>query len=446
MVRALISAVLMTLLLLRAVPASAQEQGLGGSFITPFPDNDVYQVQVVGDWLAEGLMGGLVQAFTAGPGVSISRKRYDLDGLMRNSSANDMAQLEQTFGTDPSHIAIVMLGAQDRYSVNRRRTTEAETDEWRGEYGARVDRLMKLLKKNNRAVYWVGLPNMRRWQDNERAQRMNDVIRERAYLNGVRFIDAYASFIDESGGYSDWGPDVTGKVRRLRDSDGVHFTEAGYLKLAHFVERELKRDVTQARTERSIPLAGDAAEQSRVNPEKVRLKAESDRAQAQAKSAKGGGGGIAAPAASAAAADGARDQKLETGKVDIKVPGAEGTEQIVTIEIVRPAIPASVVALVTRKTSDDKAAQMGDVLVDQIPGGLTVTSSIVPPRGSDGSRRRMSPTQSPYFRVLEKGERLPSKPGRADDFTWPRQQTTAEVSSEPPPMTDGRRGSTASTR
>ncbi len=442
MVRALLSIVLMALLLVRAVPASAQEQGLGGSFITPFPDNDVYQVQVVGDWLAEGLMGGLVQAFTAGPGVSISRKRYDLDGLMRNSSANDMAQLEQTFGTDPSHIAIVMLGAQDRYSMNRRRTTDADADEWRGEYGARVDRLMKLLKKNNRAVYWVGLPNMRRGQDNERAQRMNDVIRERAYMNGVRFIDAYASFIDESGGYSDWGPDVTGKVRRLRDSDGVHFTDAGYLKLAHFVERELKRDIAQARTERSIPLAGDAAEQSRVNPEKVRLKAENDRAQAQAKSAKGGG---SAPAASAA--DGARDQKLETGKVDIKVPGAEGTEQIVTVEIVRPAISAAVVALVTRKTSNDKAAQMGDVLVDQIPGGLTVMSSIVPPRGSDGGRRRMSPTQSPYFRVLEKGERLPSKPGRADDFTWPRQQATApEVSSEPPPMADRRRGSTASTR
>ncbi len=444
MVRALLTIALSALLLVRVLPASAQEQGLGGSFITPFPDNDVYQVQVVGDWLAEGLLGGLVEAFTAGPGVSISRKRYDLDGIMRNSSANDMAQMEQTFGTDPSHIAIVMLGAQDRYSLSRRRASE-ETDDWRGEYAARVDRLMKLLKKNNRAVYWVGLPNMRRWQDNERAQRMNDVIRERAYLNGVRYIDAYASFIDESGGYSDWGPDVTGKVRRLRDSDGVHFTQAGYLKLAHFVERELKRDIVQARTERSIPLAGDTAEQSRVNPDKVRIKAESERAQAQAKSAKGGSG-VAAPAANSGAADGARDQKLETGKVDIRVPGADGTEQVVTVEIVRPAIPASVVALVTRKQSDDKAAQMGDVLVDQIPGGLTVMSSIVPPRGADGSRRRLSPTQSPYFRVLEKGERMPSKPGRADDFTWPRQQTTAEVRSEPPPMTESVPKGTASTR
>jgi hypothetical protein len=293
-----------------------------------------------------------------------------------------MAQLDQTFGTDPSHIAIVMVGAQDRYSLNRRR--DGNNEQWRGEYGARVDRLMKLLKKGNRAVYWVGLPNMRRWQDNERAQLMNDVIRERAYLNGVRYIDAYASFIDESGGYSDWGPDITGKSRRLRDTDGVHFTEAGYLKLAHFVERELKRDITQARTERSIPLAGDTSEQARVNPDKVRLKAETEKAKAgQVKAAKGGG----APAP--ATVDGAHDQKAESGKVDIRVPGTEGTEQIVTVEIVRPAIPASVVALVTRKSSDDKAAQMGDVLVDQIPGGLTVMSSIVPPRGSDGSRRRL---------------------------------------------------------
>ena len=414
-------------MLLRALPASAQDQGPGGSFITPFPDNDIYQVQLVGDWLAEGLMTGLVEALTGSPGVNLSRKRYDLPGLMRTDSEGDFAQLEQTFGTDPSNIAIVMVGAQDRYSLNRKRSEN--NDEWRNEYGARVDKLMKILKKGNRAVYWVGLPNMRRWQDNERAQLMNDVIRDRAYLNGVRYIDAYASFIDESGGYSDWGPDITGKIRRLRDTDGVHFTDAGYVKLAHFVERELKRDITQARTERSIPLAGDTAEQSRVNPDKVKLKAESARQAEQAKSAKGGS--VAAPAADG----GGRDQKAETGKIDIRVPGKEGgTEEVVTVEIVRPAIPASIVALVTRKQSDDKAAQMGDVLVDQIPGGLTVMSSIMPPRGADGSRRRLSPTQSPYFRVLEKGERLPSKPGRADDFTWPRPQATAEVASEPPPQ------------
>jgi len=443
MLRALLTLALSALLMVRVVPAGAQEQGLGGSFITPFPENDIYRVQLVGDWLAEGLLGGLVQAFS-GQGVSITPKRYDLPGLMRSNSTTELGALEQAFTSDPSHIAIVMVGAQDRYSLNRRRSAES-LDEWRNEYAARIDRVMRALRKGNRAVYWIGLPNMRRWQDNERAQRMNDVIRERAYLNGVRYIDAYASFIDENGGYSDWGPDITGKSRRLRDRDGVHFSDAGYLKLAHFVERELKRDIAQARTERSIPLAGDAAEQSRVNPEKVRLRAEEAARERAAKNAKGGAG--AAAVANAGSGDGsARDQRLETGKVDIRIPGPEGTEQVVTVDIVRPAIPASIVALVTRKQSNDKAASMGDVLVDQIPGGLTVMSSITPARNADPTRRRMSPTQSAYFRVLEKGERLPPKPGRADDFTWPRVQPTASAQAgEPPAMVPGD-GSTGSNR
>jgi uncharacterized protein len=425
--RVVATAVLAVLVLLRAMPASAQDAGIGGSFITPFPANDVYQVKIVGDWLAEGLVGGLAEALAASPaGTQLAPKRYDLPGLMLSRSPNDVAELEKAFAEDPSHVAIVMLGAQDRYGLNSKRTAAA-SGEWRTEYAARVDRLMKILKLKGRAVYWVGLPNMRRWQDNERAQLMNDIYRERAYLNGVRYIDSYASFLDEGGAYSDYGPDVTGKVRRLRDTDGVHFTEAGYRKLAHFVERELKRDLTQARRERSIPLAGDSSEQSRVNPDRARLKAESARSQSGQKD-KVKGAGVAAPAAG-----GAREQKADVGKVDIKVMGQGGTEQIVTVEIVRPAIPASIVALVTRKQSSDRAAQMGDILVDQIPGGLTVMSSITPPRGA-GDRRRLSPTQTPYFRVFERGERLPSKPGRADDFAWPRAQATASVTqAEPPP-------------
>ena len=424
--RAVLTALLTALLLAPAIPAYSQDTGLGGSFINPFPENDTYQVQVVGDWLADGLMGGLVEAFATGPGVAISKKRYDLPALMLNRTDSDLNALEQAFANDPSHIAIVMLGAQDRYNVGPRRASGQQGD-WRNDYGARVDRVMKILRKGGRAVYWVGLPNMRRWQDNERAQLMNDVFRERAYLNGVRYIDAYASFIDEGGGYSDYGPDVTGKVARLRDTDGVHFTDIGYRKLAHFVERELRRDLQQAKDERAVPLAGDAAEQARVNPDRARLKAEAAPAPAGQKQKPKEASPAPPPD------EVGREQKAETGKVDIKVAAPGGTEQIISVDIVRPAIPASVVALVTRKQSPDKAAQMGDILVDQIPGGLTVMSSIVPPRGA-GGRHGLSPTQTPYFRVFERGDRLPSKPGRADDFTWPRPQATAEVvTPEPPP-------------
>ena len=405
-----------------AAPVAAQDAGLGGSFITPFPENDVYQVQVVGDWMADGLVNGLVDAFATSPaGIAIARKRYDLPGLY--GRRGDLDLLEKTFSSDPSHVAVVMTGAEDRYNLGWKRDgTGAANDAARNDYVARVDRAMKALKKGGRAVYWVGLPTMRRWQDNERAQLMNDVFRERAYLNGVRYIDTFASFIDEQGGYSDYGPDVTGKVSRLRDTDGVHFTDTGYRMLGHFVERDLRRDISQARQERAIPLAGDAAEQAQVNPDRAKLKEQSAH-QDGAKGKPAGKDGVAAPAVTAS---GAHEQKADPGKVDVKVLGPDGTEQVLTVDIVRPAIPAAIVELVTRKQSADQAAQMGDVLVDQIPGGLTVMSSIVPPRGSDG-RRRLSPTQTPYYRVFERGERLVPKPGRADDFSWPRPASTAAL-------------------
>ena len=53
-----------------------------------------------------------------------------------------------------------------------------------------------------------------------------------------------------------------------------------------------------------------------------------------------------------------------------------GREEVVTLDIVRPAIPASVVALVTRRESPDRPSQIGEAIVDQIPGGLTVMSTV----------------------------------------------------------------------
>ncbi len=422
MKRAFVTAILSTLAVAWATVASGQEGGVRGSFITPFPVNDVYQVQVIGDWLAEGLLNGMLEPTTSGARVNIQRRRWDLSGIMNRRSMRDLAKIEQSFAGDRPHIAIVMLGARDRFSLSGKRLG-SRNEKWRKMYAERVDRLMKALKQGNRAVYWVGLPNMRRWRDNERARLMNDIIRERAYLNGVRFIDSYASFVDDGRGYSPYGPDVTGRIRRLRDTDGVHFTNAGYRKLAHFVQRELKRDLVQARRERAIPLAGSPAEQARINPDRARLGAGDAKSKQKlaAKKARNAGAALGA----------AGGQKADHGKVDLKVRNQSGLEEVITVELVRPAISAAVVALVTRKERPDRPSQMGDVLVDQISGGLTVMSSIVPPVSAAAGRHKTSPTQTPYFRVLEKGERLPPKPGRADDVSWPKPQETAAVQSQP---------------
>ena len=50
---------------------------------------------------------------------------------------------------------------------------------------------------------------------------------------------------------SNFGPDFEGQMRRLRSGDGVYFTKSGARKLAHYVEREIRRYMSN----RALPMA-----------------------------------------------------------------------------------------------------------------------------------------------------------------------------------------------
>lgn len=418
--RALLTLIILLFAVAGGRPAAAQEDASGASYITPFPVGDVYKVQVVGDDFADGLLFGLVAAFGSESRLQIQRRVFQINGFMRPGLDQKLLALDQALTQDPQHIVIVMISAWDRVSIRdaNGRRVPIGSEEWRGVYSARADRMMKLLKKRDVAVYWVGLPNMRRPEANEDAQMMNELLRERAYLNGFKFVDTYSGFADESGGYSAYGPDLTGTMRLLRDSDGTYFTAAGNRKLAHFVERLVRRDMTQATAARLVPLAGDETEQTKVRPQQQAPASGG----AEAGAGPSPGGSDAAGSAGGAVAAGTGEQKAENGKISLRTVNQVGREEVVTLDILRPAIPASVVALVTRKESADRPSQMGVTLVDSVRGGLTLMSSVSPANDptSPGVRFRLAPTQTPYFRVLIKGERLPSRPGRVDDFSWPR--------------------------
>jgi hypothetical protein len=173
-----------------------------------------------------------------------------------------------------------------------------------------------------------------------------------------------------------------------------------------------------------MPLLGAEAEQEKINPgNAVKTPAPSSPvADAGSTNAKapvvGSPAADGTPPSSASTASG--DQKADNGKITLKLIGNNGREETQTIELLRPAIPASVVALMARR---EGAGPRGDLVVDQIGGGLTLMSSITPPGNRD--RGRLSPTQAPYFRLLVKGERLQPKPGRADDVSWPLRNDTA---------------------
>ncbi len=395
-----------------APTAFAADDDPGGSFLTPFPENDTYEVTVFGDWYADGLLDGFIEAFGADSRLNVQRKVARFSGVMRGDFDDKIAQLEQAT-SGPMHVAVIMTGQEDRISLRNSAGARVPvaSAEWLAEYGRRIDRVMKTLKRKNPGVYWVGLPNLARNEANEQAQKMNDIIRERAFLNGCKYIDVYAGFADEGGGYSAYGPDIEGKIRVLRGNDGISFTQAGNMKLAHFVEKELRRDLNKARANRTVPLLGAEVEQAKINPDNaVKTPSPNSPAANAAPVVKVNPQPESTPAPPGSATG---DQKADNGRITIKTPGAGGAEETQTIEIVRPAIPASVVALMARRQG---SGQGGDLLVDQIPGGLTLMSSITPAGGK--ARGRSAPTQAPYFRLLVKGERLTPKPGRADDTQW----------------------------
>ncbi|NOT73138.1 MAG: DUF459 domain-containing protein [Hyphomicrobium sp.] len=405
-------------------PAAAVEDDTAASYLTPFPEGDVYHVRIIGDTFADGILTGLVEAMGTDTRLNIQRKVSEFSGIMAPDFEVKAKAFEDAIARDPLNIAVVMMGEDDRVSFKNeagRRVPIASPD-WVAEYTQRLDRLMKAVKRRNAGVYWVGLPNLSRIDANEQAQVMNEAIRERAYLNGFKYIDAAGGFADESGAYSAYGPDLAGKIRVLREPDGIHFTEAGNRKLAHFVEKDLRRDLNQAKSNRNVPLLGAEAEQVKINPDNaVKTPAPSSPAADAAMT----GQSAATPlvkaaktdglsAAASATADASGDQKADNGKITLKIVGAGGKEESTSVDIVRPAIPASVVALMARRES---GGQAGDLLIDQIAGGLTLMTSIAP--NSKQSKGKLSPTQAPYFRLLVKGERLTPKPGRADDVSWP---------------------------
>jgi hypothetical protein len=115
------------------------------------------------------------------------------------------------------------------------------SDKWAELYAKRIDETIAALKSKGVPVFWVGLPAIRGSRSTADMVYLNDLYRDRAEKAGIVYVDVWDGFVDENGNYVVQGPDFEGQTRRLRAGDGVHFTKAGARKLAHYVEREIRR-------------------------------------------------------------------------------------------------------------------------------------------------------------------------------------------------------------
>ncbi|HEY6754376.1 MAG TPA: DUF459 domain-containing protein [Pseudolabrys sp.] len=267
------------------------------------PVTTTTSIVVLGDAMADWLAYGMEDAFSDSPEIAIIRKSKLHSGLLRYEQKGDLdwwRVARDLLTQEKANYVVMMLGVGDRQGIRERdlakdadkkkgkeqadkpaaekeaqtnqtddqeqapittsesqpgkKTTgavEFRTDQWAEIYSKRIDDTIAALKSKGVPVLWVGLPSMRGTKSTADAVYLNDLYRARAERAGVVYVDIWDGFVDEGGKFTTFGPDYEGQMRRLRSADGVFFTKSGAVKLAHYVEREIRRHMSS----RAMPVA-----------------------------------------------------------------------------------------------------------------------------------------------------------------------------------------------
>jgi hypothetical protein len=273
----------------------------------------ITNIVVMGDSMADWLGYGLESAFADTPEIAVVRKQRHPSGLIRDLKPDspDWPQIaRETLNADKSAAYVVMMiGLNDRQQIRERPAPrraaaqpnqplqlnpaqpapppaagqaaqnpppdaegepppaatpapeqapagpgaphEFRSEKWAELYGKRIEETVAALKSKGVPVFWVGLPSIRGAKSTSEAIYLNELYRSHAEKAGITYIDVWDGFVDEAGRFTVQGPDFEGQIRRLRTGDGVHFTQAGARKLAHYVEREIRRSIAA----RGLPVA-----------------------------------------------------------------------------------------------------------------------------------------------------------------------------------------------
>ncbi len=200
-------------------------------------------VVTMGDSLAELLGQGLEEAFADAPDVKVLRRAKADTGLVRADFYDWAKSARELLASDQKvSVGVMLLGINDRQSIRDGDTNlEPLSEKWRERYGQRIDDIAAAFAEKRIPLVWVGAPPMQSQRLSADLVTLNDMFRQRVERSGGTYVDLWEAFVDSENRYSPSGPDYTGQLSRLRTSDGIHFTKAGSRKAGHFVHVAIKR-------------------------------------------------------------------------------------------------------------------------------------------------------------------------------------------------------------
>jgi uncharacterized protein len=212
------------------------------SVIVPKADARLFVV-VLGDSLGELLATGLEEALGDRPDVAVVRKAKSDSGLVRSDyydwpkAARELVASEQKMT-----LAVLHLGTNDRQSIREGDVVhEPLSERWKELYVARIDAVAAAFAERRVPLLWVGAPPVQYTRLTADLVVLNELFRQRVERAGGTYIDLWGGFVDAENRYTANGPDLSGQIARLRTADGIHYTRAGARKAAHFADVAIRR-------------------------------------------------------------------------------------------------------------------------------------------------------------------------------------------------------------
>ncbi len=213
-------------------------------------------VLVVGDFYAGGLAKGLKRSFSQTPGVKIVGKSSGSSGFVRTDYYDWTGIIGGLSDELKPSVVVVMIGTNDRQLMRiDGKKLQKRTEEWDAAYKARLEKFARTVREKKVPLVWVGLPPVRFKNMNRDFLFFNEIYREKVEKFGGQYIDVWDGFSNDEGNFAQSGPDVNGRIVRLRNRDGINVTKAGQDKLAFYAEKGVKKYVgASAATLVGLPL------------------------------------------------------------------------------------------------------------------------------------------------------------------------------------------------
>jgi uncharacterized protein len=200
-------------------------------------------IAVMGDAMGEQLAQGLDETYGERTDVMILRKARADSGLVRTDFYDWSKSANELIATTPRlSFAVMLIGLNDRQQIRDGEVMiDPLTERWKELYSQRVKGLVKAFSSRNIPLIWASLPPIKNGELSTDLLVLNALYREAVTTSGGVYVDLWEPFADQINTFSPTGPDVSGKMVRLRLPDGIHFTPIGARKAAHFIQVELRR-------------------------------------------------------------------------------------------------------------------------------------------------------------------------------------------------------------